>query len=86
MTLDAIREIEYDGLFAFKYSKRRGTKACSLDEQVPEHVKTRRLNNLLKIQEEITERKNKDLEGAVAEILVGGPEGRCTALLWQVEN
>ncbi|MBA4374393.1 MAG: tRNA (N6-isopentenyl adenosine(37)-C2)-methylthiotransferase MiaB [Thermodesulfovibrio sp.] len=72
-TLSAIQEIEYDGLFAFMYSKRQGTKASSLDSQVPESVKSERLNNLLKIQEQITENKNRCLENAELEILVEGP-------------
>ncbi|MGC2064013.1 MAG: tRNA (N6-isopentenyl adenosine(37)-C2)-methylthiotransferase MiaB [Thermodesulfovibrionales bacterium] len=81
LTLDAIKEIEYDGLFAFKYSKREGTKACSLNNQVPEPVKTERLNNLLKIQEEITERRNRHLEGAVLEVLIEGPAATDPAFL-----
>lgn len=73
MTLDAIQEIEYDGLFAFKYSKRQGTRACTLDDQIPEPVKTDRLNNLLKMQDIITESKNRYLEGSVFDILIEGP-------------
>ncbi len=73
LTLDAVRETEYDGLFAFKYSMRKGTRACLLEDQIPEEVKTDRLNNLLKIQEEITERKNRHLEDTVIEVLIEGP-------------
>ncbi len=72
LTLDAIRDIEYDGLFAFMYSKREGTSAYSLDNQLSEPEKTERLNNLLKIQEEITERKNSLLDGTVIEVLIEG--------------
>lgn len=80
-TLDAIRDIEYDGLFAFMYSKREGTTAYSLDKQVSEPEKTERLNNLLKIQEEITERKNSQLDGTVIEVLIEGPAESDAAFL-----
>jgi len=81
LTLDALRQIEYDGLFAFKYSKRNGTKACSLDNQVPETLKIERLNSLLQIQEEITENKNRALKGSVLDILVEGPSDTDPAFL-----
>lgn len=72
-TVDAVAEIQFDGLFGFKYSPRVGTKACSMENQLPEDIKSERLNQILKIQEEITFKKNKLLEGSVHEILVEGP-------------
>lgn len=72
-TVDALREIAYDGIFAFKFSPRRGTKAYDMENQVPEQVRAERLNAILKLQEEITYRKNKALEGTVQEILIEGP-------------
>ncbi|MDA8083662.1 MAG: tRNA (N6-isopentenyl adenosine(37)-C2)-methylthiotransferase MiaB [Nitrospiraceae bacterium] len=71
-TLHALESIQYDGLFAFKYSKRRGTKAYSLEDQVPEIVKTTRLNRLLKLQDEMTLKKNLAYENGIVEILVEG--------------
>ncbi len=72
-TLTALKEIEFDGIFAFKYSSRKGTKACDMTDHLGEEVKTERLNALLKTQEEITYRKNKALEGTDQDILVEGP-------------
>jgi tRNA-2-methylthio-N6-dimethylallyladenosine synthase len=63
----------FDGMFGFKYSKRKGTRAAVMDDQVPEDIKTERINRLLKTQERITQQCNKSLEGAVQEILIEGP-------------
>lgn len=72
-TVKAIEEVAFDGMFAFKYSKRKGTRAFEMSGQVPEAVKAVRLDKLLKIQEEIALKKNRALEGSVMEILVEGP-------------
>ena len=73
MTLHALEEIQYDGIFAFKYSKRPDTKALALPDHVDEKVKSKRLDEVLKLQESITYKKNKDLEGREIEVLVEGP-------------
>ncbi|MDA8104360.1 MAG: tRNA (N6-isopentenyl adenosine(37)-C2)-methylthiotransferase MiaB [Nitrospiraceae bacterium] len=72
-TLRALRVIEYDGIFAFKYSPRKGTKAAGMAEGISDEEKSLRLGEILKLQEEITLRKNRALEGTVQEILVEGP-------------
>ncbi|MFZ2196376.1 MAG: tRNA (N6-isopentenyl adenosine(37)-C2)-methylthiotransferase MiaB [Thermodesulfovibrionales bacterium] len=72
-TVRALREIGFDGIFAFKYSKRKGTKACEMSGQIPDHIKSERLACILSIQEEITYKKNKELEGSVLEVLIEGP-------------
>lgn len=72
MSVNALKELEFDGIFAFKFSSRKGTKAYELDNHMNEEVKAERLNNILKIQEEITHKKNKVLEGTTHEILIEG--------------
>ncbi len=72
-TLSAIREIGFDGIFAFKYSPRRGTRAYEMTDQLPEKTKTERLNAILRMQDEITFTKNKSLEGTRQEVLIEGP-------------
>lgn len=72
-TVRALEEIEYEGIFAFKYSPRKGTKACEMGEQVAEDIKSERLSAILKLQEDITWKKNKKLVGTVQEILIEGP-------------
>ena len=71
-TIEALKEIEFDGIFAFKYSKRPYTKASKMEGQLPEEVKSERLNQILRLQDEITERKNKLLKDTVQEVLVEG--------------
>jgi tRNA-2-methylthio-N6-dimethylallyladenosine synthase len=71
-TLTALKETEFDGIFAFKYSPRRGTKAFAMAGQLPEELRTKRLHAILKQQEEITFGKNKALERSVQEILIDG--------------
>ncbi|MBF0344211.1 MAG: tRNA (N6-isopentenyl adenosine(37)-C2)-methylthiotransferase MiaB [Nitrospirae bacterium] len=72
LTIKALNEIEFDGIFAFKYSKRPGTKATLMDNQVDEGVKSERLQEILQCQDIITERKNKALEDHIIEVLVDG--------------
>lgn len=71
-TLDLMEKVEFDDLFSFKYSPRKGTRAAQLQNQVEEEVKQDRLSILQKIQREITLEKNQALEGQVEEVLVEG--------------
>jgi len=52
-TLRLVRSCQYDGLFIFKYSKRAGTPAASLDDVVPEAEKTARFLALEQLQESL---------------------------------
>lgn len=72
LTIKALNEIEYDGIFAFKFSPRPGTKAASLPEQVPEDIKSRRLSEILNLQDSITLKKNASLIDSVQEVLIEG--------------
>lgn len=71
-TVKAVTELEFDGMFAFKYSRRKGTKAYDMPGQVPDAVKAERLERLLKVQDNIALNKNRALEGSVQEILIEG--------------
>ncbi len=71
-TVNAIEEIEFDGMFAFKYSRRKGTRAHDMAGQVPDDIKAGRLNRLLNLQEDIALKRNRALEGSVQEILIEG--------------
>ena len=71
-TLDLMNQVQFDDLFSFKYSTRRGTRAAQFDDQVEEKVKQERLSILQGIQKGITLQKNQELEGRVEEVLVEG--------------
>lgn len=73
-TLDALNEIRFDGIFAFKFSSRPGTVAAKLEGHLSEAIKALRLSEVLKLQDKITEEKNKVLEGSVQEVLVEGKD------------
>jgi tRNA-2-methylthio-N6-dimethylallyladenosine synthase len=71
-TLELMKEVEFDGLFSFKYSPREGTRAAQWEDDVSSEEKQRRLEVLQGLQREITLEKNKRLEGEVREVLVEG--------------
>jgi tRNA-2-methylthio-N6-dimethylallyladenosine synthase len=71
-TLDLIQKVQFDDLFSFKYSPRKGTRAAQFEDRVEEKIKQDRLTILQRIQEEITLQKNQVLEGNVEEVLVEG--------------
>lgn len=76
MTIDIIRKIEFDNLFSFKYSDRKGTCAEKLNQKVSEDEKSRRLDMLQGIQKDITLRKNNSIKGKNEIILVESPGKR----------
>jgi tRNA-2-methylthio-N6-dimethylallyladenosine synthase len=67
-----MEKVQFDDLFSFKYSSRKGTRAAQLTDKVEERVKQERLSFLQEIQKGITLRKNQLLEGHVEEVLVEG--------------
>ncbi|QWR77412.1 tRNA (N6-isopentenyl adenosine(37)-C2)-methylthiotransferase MiaB [Candidatus Magnetomonas plexicatena] len=71
-TVRALKEIEFDGIFAFKYSQRPHTKAADMEHQLSESIKSQRLAEILTVSDMITERKNKVLEGKCFEVLTEG--------------
>ncbi|MGH9342576.1 MAG: tRNA (N6-isopentenyl adenosine(37)-C2)-methylthiotransferase MiaB [Terriglobia bacterium] len=71
-TLSMLDEVEYDQVFAFKYSPRPNTVAGRREDSVPEDEKARRLALLQERQREIQLRRNQALVGREFEVLVEG--------------
>jgi tRNA-2-methylthio-N6-dimethylallyladenosine synthase len=71
-TLGLLTEVEYDSVFAFKYSRRPNTPALALEDQIPEEEKIRRLAIVQEHQRQIQIRRNAAYVGAVEECLVEG--------------
>ena len=71
-TLDLIRTIEFDGLFAFKYSDRPNAPAAKFEKKVSDQQMKKRLQILLDLQETFTEKKNQALVGTCLPILAEG--------------
>jgi len=73
-TVDLVRESRFKNSFIFKYSERPGTKSAQLfPDDVPDDVKRRRNNELLAVQNAISEEDNLPLVGRQVEVLVEGP-------------
>jgi tRNA-2-methylthio-N6-dimethylallyladenosine synthase len=72
MTLDLMQKVRYDGAYMFKYSPREGTKAYNMNDDVPEEVKAKRLNDMIEIQQSISSKINQSLIGSEETVLVEG--------------
>lgn len=73
MTMDLLREIEFDGAYTFKYSPRENTKAWAMVDDVPEEEKGMRVMQIAELQHAITLKQNRNLIGTVERVLVEGP-------------
>ena len=68
-TLDVVRKVRYDSAFTFVYSKRTGTPAAVMEDQVPEEVVKDRFDRLLKEVQEIARETSSRYTGQVVEVL-----------------
>lgn len=69
-TLDVIRKAKYDSAYTFIYSKRTGTPAAVMENQVPEDIVKVRFNRLLKTVSEVSQNISSRYEQTVQEVLV----------------
>ncbi|SES69397.1 tRNA-2-methylthio-N6-dimethylallyladenosine synthase [Pseudobutyrivibrio sp. C4] len=69
-TMDVVDKVHYDSAFTFIYSKRTGTPAATMDNQVPEDVIKDRFDRLLALVQKHGHEKVKSLEGTVQKVLV----------------
>lgn len=69
-TLDVVRQVKYCTAFTFIYSKRSGTPAAKMENQIPEEIVKDRFNRLLEVLNPIVEEIHKKQIGTVAEVLV----------------
>ena len=69
-TLDVVRKARYDSAFTFIYSKRTGTPAAAMENQVPEDVVKDRFDRLLKEVQTISQEMTARFTGTVQEVLV----------------
>ena len=72
-TLSLMREVGYEASFMFKYSERPGTYAAKyLEDNVPEEVKIRRLQEMIDLQSQLSLESNLRDVGRVVEVLIEG--------------
>lgn len=72
MTLELMEKVKYDGAFMFKYSPREGTKAYKMGDDVPEEVKSKRLQQIIELQHRHSLELNSELIGKIEKVLVEG--------------
>jgi tRNA-2-methylthio-N6-dimethylallyladenosine synthase len=75
-TIDLVKQAKFSAAYTFQYSKRPGTPAATMPNQIADDVMADRYNQLHKIQQEISKSENEKLIGKDIELLVSGHEGR----------
>ena len=71
-TIDVVEKVRYDSAFTFIYSKRKGTPAAEMENQIPEDIKHERFNRVLSKVNEIVGEINQSYIGKTVEVLVEG--------------
>ena len=85
-TLELMQQVEYDFSYMFCYSERPGTLAArKYADDIPEEIKKRRLQEIIKMQNELSLKRNLADVGKVYKVLVEGPSKR-SATQWQGRN
>lgn len=70
--LDFVKEMRFDRLGVFTYSKEEGTPAAKMSPQIPARVKKKRQKELMLLQQQIAFETAADMEGRELEVLVEG--------------
>ena len=71
-TIDVVQKVRYDSAFTFIYSKRTGTPAAKMENQIPDDVKHERFNRVLNEVNKVVAEINEEYRGKVVEVLVEG--------------
>ena len=71
-TLDVVRKINFEQVFMFIYSRRVGTPADKMENQIPDEIKHNRFDKLKKLVDNITSENNKKYIGTIQKVLVEG--------------
>ena len=74
-TIEVVKKVEYDSAFTFLYSVREGTKAATMDNQIPDEIKHQRFDRLLDVLYTIVLEKNQQCIDKVYTVLVESAEG-----------
>lgn len=75
-TMDLVRQVRFANAFTFIYSKRPGTPAAEMPNQIPEEIKQDRYERLAKLVNQIVWEENQAQIGQVVEVLVATGEGK----------
>ena len=80
-TMDVVNEVGFENAFMFMYSKRSGTPAATMEEQVDEQVKSERLQQLMRLQNYKAKEESQKYLGKTVKILVEGPSRKNPEML-----
>ena len=69
-TIDVVRRVGYENAFTFIYSKRTGTPAAAMDNQVPEDLVSKHFDMVLSAVQETAKAQVKKMQGRIEEVLV----------------
>ena len=75
-TLKIMERIGYSSSFMFSYSPRPGTPANEFEDSVPEETKRQRLQEIIQLQNRMTEEQGKKYKGKTVEVLIEGNSSR----------
>ena len=71
-TLDVVKKVNFEQIFMFIYSRRVGTLADKMEDQIPEEIKHKRFDKLKALYEKSVEQNNKKYIGTIQNVLVEG--------------
>ena len=80
-TLDVVNEVGFENAYMFSYSKRTGTPAATMEDQVDEDVKTERLQQLIQLQNSRTKKESTRYLNETVKVLVDGPSRKNKEML-----
>jgi tRNA-2-methylthio-N6-dimethylallyladenosine synthase len=69
-TISVVEKVRFSEAFTYAYSPREGTKAFDFIDDIPREIKTERLNNLIKIQRDIVEKRLKERIGTADRVII----------------
>jgi tRNA-2-methylthio-N6-dimethylallyladenosine synthase len=75
-TAEMVERVGFDGVFAFRYSRRPGTPAAAMPSQLSEDVKAHRNTRILEVAERVGAAQSRALEGRELEVMVDGASRR----------
>ena len=80
-TMDVVNEVGFENAFMFMYSKRSGTPAATMAEQVTEQIKSERLQQLMRLQNYKAKEESQKYLGKTIKVLVEGPSRKNPEML-----
>ena len=80
-TMDVVNEVGFENAFMFMYSKRSGTPAATMAEQVTEQIKSERLQRLMRLQNYKAKEESQKYLGKTIKVLVEGPSRKNPEML-----